>query len=173
MIRFRTLTGICNDILNPLMGSVDQPFARNVEFESTFPELNVDEIVKNRHGDRLGLLQPDPQLISRKLFTRRQTSPNSCNDGEVPAGNSAEANCDYQKANHVNVLAAFWIQFMTHDWFSHLEEGRNQAEMIPMGCATQRINIERQLTRDEIQNLGCRPDDRIDQSLVAGRRARA
>ncbi len=37
MIRFRTLTGICNDILNPLMGSVGQPFARNVEF--TFPEL--------------------------------------------------------------------------------------------------------------------------------------
>lgn len=169
MIRFRTLTGICNDILNPLMGSVNQPFARNVEFESTFPELTVDEVVKNRHGDRLGLLKPDPQLISRKLFMRRQTSPNNCNDGEGPAGNSTEANCDYQKANHINVLAAFWIQFMTHDWFSHLEEGRNQAGIIPTGCSTQRINnVERQLTRDEIQNLRCRPDDRIDQSLVAG-----
>jgi hypothetical protein len=36
--RFRTLTGICNDINNPLMGSTGQPFARNVEFETTFPE---------------------------------------------------------------------------------------------------------------------------------------
>ena len=26
------------------------------------------------------------------------------------------------------MLAAFWIQFMTHDWFSHLEEGHNAAE---------------------------------------------
>ena len=64
---------ICNDILNPLMGSIDQPFARNVEFEATFPELSEDEIVRNRHGDRLGLLKPDPQVISRKLFTRAQT----------------------------------------------------------------------------------------------------
>ena len=169
-IRFRTLTGICNDILNPLMGSVDQPFARNVEFESTFPELSNDrdEVVKSRHGDRLGLLKPDPQLISRKLFTRRQSSPANCNNGAGPARNSAEANCDYQKANHINALAAFWIQFMTHDWFSHLEEGRNQAGMISMGCARQRINnVETQLTREESENLRCRPDDRIDKSLVA------
>ena len=124
LIRFRTLTGICNDILNPLMGSVDQPFGRNVEFEATFPELSEDEIVRNRHGDRLGLLKPDPQVISRKLFTRAQTAPANCHDGRGPAETSAEANCDYQTATHVNVLAAFWIQFMTHDWFSHLEEGQ-------------------------------------------------
>ena len=29
-------------------------------------------------------------------------------------------------------------------------------------------NIERQLHRDEIEDLRCRPDDRIDKSLVAG-----
>ena len=168
MIRFRTLTGICNDILNPLMGSVDQPFARNVEFESTFPEISPDEVVKNRHGDRLGLLKPDPQLISRKLFTRRQLSPDNCNDGEGPAGHSLEVNCDYHKANHINVLAAFWIQFMTHDWFSHLEEGRNQAGTIPLGCAMQRINnVEQRLTQDQVADFRCRPEDRIDKSLVA------
>ena len=168
MIRFRTLTGICNDLLNPLMGSVGQPFARNVEFESTFPELATDEVVKNRHSDRLGLLKPDPQVISRKLFTRRQSSPNNCNDGEGPAVNAIAANCDYQKAHHINVLAAFWIQFMTHDWFSHLEEGRNQPGTMPMGCTMQRINdVERQLTRDEVEDLRCRPNDRIDKSLVA------
>ena len=36
LIRNRTLTGICNDISNPAMGSTGQLFARNVEFESTF-----------------------------------------------------------------------------------------------------------------------------------------
>ena len=30
LIRFRNLTGICNDVTNPLMGATDQPFARNV-----------------------------------------------------------------------------------------------------------------------------------------------
>ncbi|HEX9786943.1 MAG TPA: peroxidase family protein, partial [Candidatus Binatia bacterium] len=168
IIRFRTLAGICNDLLNPLIGSVDQPFARNVEFESTFPELAQNEIVRNRHRDRLGLLKPDPQLISRKLFTRRQSSPKNCSGGQSPGRNSAATNCDYQKANHLNVLAAFWIQFMTHDWFSHLEEGRNQAELISMGCSTQPVgNSERSFTRDEITELGCRAEDRIDKSLVA------
>src|SRR5262249_26090870 len=39
LIRFRNLTGICNDIRNPAMGSTGMPFARNVELEATFPEL--------------------------------------------------------------------------------------------------------------------------------------
>src|SRR5262245_4383518 len=37
-IRWRTVDGICNDVLNPAMGSNGQLFARNVEFETTFPE---------------------------------------------------------------------------------------------------------------------------------------
>jgi hypothetical protein len=168
MVRFRALTGICNDVLNPLMGSARQPFSRNVEFESTFPELGFDQVAKNRHGDRLGLLKPDPQLISRKLLTRRQSSPSNCNDGAGPATNWSEANCDYHKADHLNVLAAFWIQFMTHDWFSHLEEGRNQAETIEMGCRARRVDDnEKPLTLAEVAALRCRPEDRIDKSLVA------
>ncbi|HKY09486.1 MAG TPA: peroxidase family protein, partial [Candidatus Binatia bacterium] len=164
LIRFRTLTGICNDIHNPLMGSVNQPFSRNVDFESTFPELGFDAMAKNRHGDRLGLLRPDPQVISRKLFTRRQSSPKDCGAN----GDSAHFNCDYQRANHVNVLAAFWIQFMTHDWFSHLDEGRNGAELIAMGCAVRRAGDgEKPLTRSDVAELDCRPGDRIDSSLVA------
>ncbi|MEP7100278.1 MAG: peroxidase family protein, partial [Burkholderiales bacterium] len=70
LIRFRNLDGSCNDIRNPLMGATGTLFARNVEFESTYPELGKNELARNRHGDRLSLLQPDPQLISRKLFTR-------------------------------------------------------------------------------------------------------
>ena len=127
LIRFRALTGICNDIKNPLMGSSRQPFARNVQFEVTFPDLGRNELARNRHGDRLGLLKPDPQVISRKLFTRAQAQPSRCLEGHGLPGASADADCDYKKAPFFNVLAAFWIQFMTHDWFSHLEEGAQRA----------------------------------------------
>ncbi len=160
LIRFRTLTGICNDIRNPLMGSTNQPFARNVEFETTFPDLGKNEMAKNRHGGRLGTLKPDPQLISRKLFTRAQTEPDKCRAGQGLPGYSSDANCDYKKAPFFNVLAAFWIQFMTHDWFSHLKDGHNQEKtgkpvLMAVGCP------------DEVAKLGCRPGDRMDKAYVA------
>jgi hypothetical protein len=57
---------------------------------------------------------------------------------------------------------------MTHDWFSHLEEGHNQPELIAMGCRTRPAdNDHRPLTADEIAALGCRPEDRIEKALVA------
>ena len=60
LIRFRNLNGYCNDIFNPLMGSTDQPFARNVQFEAvTFLDLKDEkksQETKNRHGNRLQLL---------------------------------------------------------------------------------------------------------------------
>lgn len=149
LIRARTLTGICNDIRNPLMGSTGQLFARNMEFDTTFPDLGRTELTRNRHGNRLALLKPDPQLISRELFTRAQSNPAACRDGYG-------TDCDYQKAPHFNVLAAFWIQFMTHDWFSHLEEGHNAAEYMKTGCDS-----------PDAQKMGCRADDRIDKSYVA------
>jgi Animal haem peroxidase len=168
LVRFRTATGICNDILNPLMGSTDQPFARNVSFESTFPEFGLSELTKNRHGKRLGLLTPDPQVISRKLFTRRQSSLEKCSEGGGLPRDQTQAECDYKKAPHINGLAAFWIQFMTHDWFSHLDEGRNQPKLISMGCQMERANdVDRQLTPEAARLLGCRPEDRIDKSFIA------
>src|SRR5262249_6226070 len=72
LTRFRTLRGVCNDVRNPAMGSTGQLFARNVEFESTFPDLERNEYARNRHGGRISLMQPDPEVISRKLFTRDQ-----------------------------------------------------------------------------------------------------
>lgn len=159
LIRHRTLTGICNDIRNPAMGSTGQLFGRNVQFESTYPELGENELARNRHGDRLSLLEPDPQVISRRLFTRRQAEPSKCNDGLGLPDSSPEANCDYQKAPFFNVLAAFWIQFMTHDWFSHLEEGHNASEMMEVGCKSP--------STEEATALGCRPDDRMDRSFSA------
>jgi hypothetical protein len=159
LIRGRTLTGICNDLFNPAMGSSGQLFARNVAFDSTFPDAGLNELARNRHGDRIGLLKPDPQVISRKLFTRVQTNPAACNDGNGLPGFSKDANCDYKKAPFFNVLAAFWIQFMTHDWFSHMEEGHNASEYMKVGCDS--------LPPEQLKQLGCRPDDRIDKGLVA------
>ncbi|HZI75370.1 MAG TPA: peroxidase family protein, partial [Gemmatimonadales bacterium] len=43
------------------------------------------------------LLEPNPRLISRKLLARTT----------------------FQPATTLNVLAAAWIQFEVHDWFSH------------------------------------------------------
>lgn len=168
LIRARTVTGICNDILNPLIGSTGQMFARNVEFDTTFPDLGRNELTRNRHGDRLGLLKPDPQVISRKLFTRALSNPEACREGYGLPDFSKSADCDYKKAPFFNVLAAFWIQFMTHDWFSHLEEGHNQAELMKVGCETQMVNnVETPLTPEDIARLGCRPGDRIDKGYVA------
>ncbi|HEX5759598.1 MAG TPA: peroxidase family protein [Thermoanaerobaculia bacterium] len=168
LIRHRQLTGICNDLRNPLMGSTGMPFARNVQFEATFPELGWNELARNRHGGRLGLLTPDPQVISRRLFTRRQSAAERCNAGRGLPGAAPDARCDYQKAPFFNVLAAFWIQFMTHDWFSHLDEGRNAPHLMATGCASQKVGgVERALSPDEARRLGCRPDDRIDRGFVA------
>lgn len=168
LIRFRTVTGICNDIYNPLMGSTHQLFARNVQFDATFPDLDLNEMTRNRHGDRLGLLKPDPQVISRKLFTRMQSHPDKCRNGYGLPGGLKESECDYKKAPALNVLAAFWVQFMTHDWFSHTEEEPDQPVWMTVGCTTHQIdNIELPLTKEEIQQLGCRPDDRINVSPIA------
>lgn len=168
VIRFRTLTGICNDLYNPLMGSTGQRFARNSQFDATFPDLGATELTRNRHGSRLGLLKPDPQVISRKLFTRAQSRPDLCRDGQGPSDGAGVGACDYQPAPFFNVLAAFWIQFMTHDWFSHLDEGHNRPEWMAVGCERQLAGtVERALTPEEIARLGCRPGDRIDRAFIA------
>jgi Animal haem peroxidase len=168
MIRFRTITGICNDIDNPAMGATGQLFARNVEFESTYPDLGKNELARNRHEGRIDLMKPDPQVISRLLFSRTQSHPEKCNAGQGLPGYAPDAECDYQKASTLNVLAAFWVQFMTHDWFGHLVEGHNRSEWMPTGCRTVR-NGDRQfpLGAKEASQLGCRPEDRVEKAYVA------
>ena len=167
LIRNRTVSGICNDMRNPLMGSAGTYFARNAEFESTFPDLALNTITQNRHGGRISLLTPDPQVISRKLFTRPQSDSASCAQGNGKPGYAKDANCDYAKAPFFNVLAAYWIQFMTHDWFSHLENGHNAADYMRVGCASQRVNgVETALTPADVARLGCRPDDAMERTYV-------
>lgn len=47
------------------------------------------------------ILTPDPRILSRELLTRT----------------------DFKPVSFLNLLAVGWIQFMTHDWFSH---GKNE-----------------------------------------------
>ena len=49
---------------------------------------------------------------------------------------------------------------MTHDWFTHLENGHNREvnnkpDLMPVGCA-----------QDQAKTLGCRPDDQVDRSYI-------
>ena len=57
-----------------------------------------------------GLLQPNPREISRRLM-RRDT---------------------FKPATSLNLLAAAWIQFQTHDWFAHEREENDHIEL-PVG----------------------------------------
>ncbi|MBD2365344.1 catalase [Anabaena minutissima FACHB-250] len=50
------------------------------------------------------ILTPNPRMIARELMTREQ----------------------FQPATTLNVLAAAWIQFMIHDWFSHETDDQQQ-----------------------------------------------
>jgi hypothetical protein len=56
------------------------------------------------------LLDPSPRLISRELLARRKFIP----------------------ATTLNLLAAAWIQFETHDWFSHGTPGPGGEFKIPL-----------------------------------------
>jgi hypothetical protein len=57
---------------------------------------------------------------------------------------------------------------MTHDWFSHLEEGHNGRELMPMGCAPSSLNDPQTTSTAHAPGRpGCRPGDRIDKSAVA------
>ena len=55
--------------------------------------------LSDAHGDEKNLLNPNPRLVSVELLARDEFKP----------------------AKILNLLAAAWIQFETHDWFNHGE----------------------------------------------------
>ncbi|MGF1550737.1 MAG: peroxidase family protein [Sphingomonadaceae bacterium] len=57
------------------------------------------------------VLAPNPRTISNKLLARREFVP-------VP---------------HINLLAAGWLQFMVHDWFSHGPNAKDKRHHVPIG----------------------------------------
>ena len=58
LISHRTTDGICNDIRNPLMGSAGTLFARNSQFETTFPRLGLNEMVATGTATGWGCSSP-------------------------------------------------------------------------------------------------------------------
>ncbi len=93
----RTPDGSFNDLEHPEMGMVGTRFGRNVPLKEAYPDEN-------------NLLNPNPHLISQKLFKRDQFIP----------------------ATTLNLLAAAWIQFENHDWFAHGDNEPEQAFEIPL-----------------------------------------
>ena len=85
----RTADGTFNDLRYPSMGAVGTPFGRNVPLTA---------VRADGYGQAMRCTSvPSPRAVSNELLARTEF---------VPAG-------------RLNVLAAAWIQFMVHDWFSH------------------------------------------------------
>jgi hypothetical protein len=104
----REQDGTYNDLSKPTMG--------NASLNPNDP-LNSSEFTQSNQGARFGrniplsevdptrdggLLDPSPRLVSNRLLAR-----------------PADGTDDYQQAKILNLLAAAWIQFQTHDWFNH------------------------------------------------------
>jgi hypothetical protein len=84
--------------VDPLNGSdftLSNPGAR---FGRNVPLSEVDP---TRDG---GILEPSPRLVSIRLLARPTRS---------------NGTTDFKPATILNLLAAAWIQFQTHDWFNH------------------------------------------------------
>ena len=65
------------------------------------------------------------------------------------------------------MLAAYWIQFMTHDWFSHMEEGHNAPAYMKVGCATKLVNnVETPLTPEADSAAGLPARRPLDKGYV-------
>ncbi|MEZ4744061.1 MAG: peroxidase family protein [Bdellovibrionota bacterium] len=108
---FRTTDGRCNDMQNPKMGMANLAFPRNADFMATFPDIERGNgpTIKNGIKVHYALNDPDPKKVSDILLKR-----DGANHGQ------------YIGAPFFNLLAAFWIQFQTHDWFDHSKDGINK-----------------------------------------------
>jgi hypothetical protein len=102
--------GEYNDLSKPTMGNASlnpNDALNNTEFTLSNPgarfgrNIPLSAIEPERDG---ALLDPSPRLISNRLLGRALRS-----DGSD----------DFKPASILNLLAAAWIQFQTHDWFNH------------------------------------------------------
>jgi hypothetical protein len=113
-----SLTSI--DESDPLRATPSDLVTRNPE--GTFNDLSKPAMgaVRTRFGRNLPLhsvfpnpktlLTPNPRTVSRELLTREH----------------------FQPATTLNLLAAAWIQFMVHDWFSHGDNEPERPYEIPL-----------------------------------------
>jgi hypothetical protein len=102
--------GQYNDLSKPTMGNAsinpddptDGPSFRLSNPGARFGRnIPLSEVDPTRDGD---ILDPSPRLVSNRLLGRQKNSDGT--DGFIPA-------------KILNLLAAAWIQFQTHDWFNH------------------------------------------------------
>jgi hypothetical protein len=103
---FRTADGSWNNLEDPKEGAAGTRFLRNVNLSKTCPETEKDT-----------LLEPNPREISRLLLTR------AIGPDDQPV---------MVPAQFLNLLAAAWIQFMTHDWVSHGDVDRDNFIHVPL-----------------------------------------
>lgn len=67
--------------------------------------------LKHAYGEQADtLLRPNPRVVSNELLARKAFQP-------VP---------------HLNLLTAAWLQFMTHDWFSHGDNDPARPIQVPL-----------------------------------------
>jgi len=66
--------------------------------------------LKNAYPDEASVLTPNPRTVSLELLTRDT----------------------FQPVTILNMLAAAWVQFMVHDWFSHGKNSKENPWMIPL-----------------------------------------
>ena len=69
--------------------------------------IPLDQVLPVTHDE---LMEPNPREVSRRLMTRNPFLP----------------------AESVNTLAAAWLQFMIHDWFTHGEGDTSRLVDIPL-----------------------------------------
>jgi hypothetical protein len=102
--------GQYNDLSKPTMGNAsfnpNDP-ADGADFTLSNPgarfgrNIPLSEVDPTRNG---GILEPSPRLVSNRLLGRRKL---------------ADGTDDFKPATILNLLAAAWIQFQTHNWFNH------------------------------------------------------
>jgi hypothetical protein len=102
--------GQYNDLSKPTMGnaSVNPADPMNgADFTLSNPgarfgrNIPLSEVDPTRNG---GILEPSPRLVSNRLLGRAKR---------------ADGTDDFKPATILNLLAAAWIQFQTHNWFNH------------------------------------------------------
>jgi hypothetical protein len=102
---FRTADGSWNNLADPKEGAAGTRFMSNVKLSAIRPETTPR------------LLTPNPREVSRRLLTR-------------PDG--ADGRPEMKTVPFLNLLAASWIQFMTHDWVSHGEVAPDAFIEVPL-----------------------------------------
>ena len=90
------------------------------------------------YPDEAKVLTPNPRIVSKELLARDE----------------------FQPATSLNMLAAAWIQFMIHDWFSHGKNQKTDPWLVPIDQADDWpykpmtvLRTQRDTTRNGLEGL--------------------